>query len=563
MNLMFKILVLGFFLCLLSCQEDNTQTKSKKHGRSLTLVKPIERLNNFDPSKIRISENIITYGASLEALVSLNPKTLVLEPVLAEDFSISNNCKQATYKLRKNVYFHDSPIFKDGKGRMLNAHDVKACFDHLADISRENVIYFFLSQTIVGVKEYHNSIRSGNPLPEGISGVKVIDDYTITIDLIKPECSFFEQTANLNFAIYPKEVLGTSNGFDIKNLVGTGPFIFNSNTDSLLIFKRNNKYWKTDSLGYKLPYLDSVRFIYKNQLTNFKDKIDSYKNNKLDIIEDIMASDLDAMMETIGDEEIDYESDEILNLTLAVFNCTAPPFNNKWVRKAFSHAFNREKIVDYIYNGDNWYGDYGFTLSNHFYETPVKSNDYNKDSALYCLQKGGFNNFSELPEIRISIPEGFPKIMSIIRLFNDENGANIIIDTVKKEMGGYSYVYGQAFRGKYQMIIGRRFLSYPSPESMLKMFYSKYIPTDKATMSSINIYRYANDKFDNILEQSLIEKDKAKKEILLKKAERIILNDAATIPLLYKENNIIRQKGLKNVPLSPLGGYDYSMIYWE
>ena len=78
------------------------------------------------------------------------------------------------------------PVFENtnGKGRAVKASDYKYCFDRLCASDVNNKGYEFIKDRIAGAKVYHELTANNQYPPEGCSGIKVIDDYTIQIILL-------------------------------------------------------------------------------------------------------------------------------------------------------------------------------------------------------------------------------------------------------------------------------------------------------------------------------------------------------------------------------------------
>ena len=118
-----------------------------------------------------------------EGLLKFDQANLNFLPSLAERWEINEDATSFTFHLRKGVMFHDDACFEGGKGREVKATDFKYCFDRIAVSSPENQMYWLFKDRVKGANEYHESVINKTPLEGGISGVKVIDAYTLQIDL--------------------------------------------------------------------------------------------------------------------------------------------------------------------------------------------------------------------------------------------------------------------------------------------------------------------------------------------------------------------------------------------
>lgn len=551
-------------LILFACKNPDVkkENKSKKHGGSFSLVKPLVQIKQFKPSAVHVDGTLRTLSSAMEPLIQTNPVSLKTEGVLAESFTLSEDCKTVTFKIRKGVFFQDHKMFTNDKGREVKANDVKFCLDYLADTSKNNYEYAGFASIIKGLKEYHESLKNGTPLKQGVSGVTVVDNYTLKLELLKPTCTILEQLAGKATYIYPREILQQETKFSIDNLVGTGPFKLEKASENKLTFSRNNNYWKRDDKGYSLPYLDSLTFYYRDYLLGFEEQIDAFINSKIDIIEEIRAANIDMLVNKLEDTKFEYNSKEALGFGALIFNCAEKPFDNKWVRRAFSHAVNRVKIADSLFNGDFYYSDRGYSISNNFYKTPVNSNAYNLDSAKYYLRKGGYSSFKNLPPIHIKILKKSTGFIAMMDILKKETGANIIIDTVQNTKD-FSKVMQSAVMGNYQCFIGTRFCDYASPKNILGMFNGEYVPNKKGVPSPINIARYKSQKVDSLLNKASKTADKNKRLSYYREAEKQLISDTPMEVLYYSEVNLLKKPSLKNLPLSVIGNFDYSTIYWN
>lgn len=559
----FHILIV-LTLLIYSCDSTNKKNEqnSPKHGGEFSLVKPLVQIDKFKPSSISVYGTVKTLSCALEPLIRTNPVSLKIEPVIAESFSLSDNCTKVTFKIRKGVYFHDHKLFKDGKGREVKAADIKFCLDYFADTSQDNYEYSAFESTIKGLKEHRESIIAGSPLKEGVSGVKIIDDYTISIELLKPSCTILEQLAGKPTWIFPREIIDQNTNFDIEYLVGTGGFQFESSDSVKLVFKRNNNYWNKDEDGFQLPYLDKLTFYYRDHILTFEEQIDAFVANKIDIVEEIRATDIDLLMEKLEDTKFEYNSKESLNFGALIYNCTKPPFDNKWIRKALSHAINRVKITDSLFNGDFYYSDRGFSISNNFYDPPVYSNEYNLDSSQYYLKKAGYNSFKEIPDIHIKILKKSTGFIAMIDIIKRETGAPFIIDTIENTRD-FNLVMQGAVMGDYQCFIGTKFLDYISPESILRMFNGKFLPEKENMPSPYNISRYKSQEVDSLLNVAASIQNKDERLLVFKKAESILVKECPMEPLFYSEVNLLNRPSMKNISLSVIGEIDFNIVYWE
>jgi peptide/nickel transport system substrate-binding protein len=133
---------------------------------------------------------------------------------LAKSWDVSADGLTYTFHLNEGVKWHD--------GEPFTAKDVAFTFTSLANPAYDGGAYSRI-QPVAGAEDFHNNKA------QGVSGIKVIDDNTITFTLVKPNASFL---ANLSIGIIPEHILKdvspsdwAKNDFN-RNPIGTGPFKF-------------------------------------------------------------------------------------------------------------------------------------------------------------------------------------------------------------------------------------------------------------------------------------------------------------------------------------------------
>jgi ABC-type transport system substrate-binding protein len=159
---------------------------------------------------------------------------------------VTNDGKTWTFHLRKGVMFHP-PV-----SREVTAADVKWSMERMLNPKmspRAPAGYMFSS--IVGVSE----LAAGKT--SHAKGIKVIDPYTLQIDLTAPDYVFSYVIALPFSAVLAKEwVAKYSNAEIARHPLGTGPFIFDhwtANQD--IVMKRNPDYFVDG-----VPYVDQLHF---------------------------------------------------------------------------------------------------------------------------------------------------------------------------------------------------------------------------------------------------------------------------------------------------------------
>lgn len=351
MNKFFLILIVGAFMFLFSCGDADNSLKKEvdsPYGGTLRLS---ER-RGYETLNPMMIQNIASFQIAsqiYENLLRFDEKDLSLQPSIAESWKVDDAGLVYTFKIKKGVYFHDDECFEDSKGRELTAHDVEYSFKRIC-LTPKSYAYRLFNKKVVGVKEFSllKTSEKGS-----IEGIKVIDDNTIQITLIKPSSNFLYSMAQLNTAIISKEAVDK---YGNKATIGTGPFKYVSAADSdeKTVLVRNENYHLSDKEGNKLPYLDTVVFYYINE---GKEQMKKFEKGELDVVSEIPPL---AIAELVQNQIEDFQSPPVKyvlenSTTLLVnyleLNTVRKPFNNIKVRQAFAMAIDKTKIVDEILKG--------------------------------------------------------------------------------------------------------------------------------------------------------------------------------------------------------------------
>ena len=161
-----------------------------------------------------------------------------IEPGLAESWEVSEDGLEYTFKLRQGVKFHTTDGFTPS--RDFNADDVIYSFERQLKPDHPD------HKLSGGTYEYF----TGMGMPDLITAIEKIDDYTVKFVLSKPEAPFlanlgmdFASVLSSEYADAMREA-GTPEKIDIDP-VGTGPFqLVAYQKDAVIRYKANPDYWQ-------------------------------------------------------------------------------------------------------------------------------------------------------------------------------------------------------------------------------------------------------------------------------------------------------------------------------
>lgn len=277
--------------------------------------------DTLDPHATRGTLTFQVVRSIYDTLLEPNQEGEIV-PALAESWEVSPDGLEWTFRLRQGVRFHH--------GRELTAVDVVATIDRILDpaFASPNVSDF-----------------------DAIDSAVAVDDYTVQLNLSRPQAPLLGALASGWSAILPADLIAGGHDF-AGNPVGTGPFVFDEWVrDSRIVLQRNDEYWMEDR-----PYLAGVTF---QIITERAVQVQGLLAGELDVVDIVTDTDIDLLQEN-PQTKLDTDLSSLV-MVLAVNN-GREPLDDLRLRQAISLAIDRQPVLDVAYGGGEPVGsfiDYG------------------------------------------------------------------------------------------------------------------------------------------------------------------------------------------------------------
>jgi oligopeptide transport system substrate-binding protein len=301
-----------------------------------TLVYEIATPSFIEPTQTFESSGVDIVSAVFDSLTQFDPKTNELLPDVATSWEPNEDNSVWTFHLKKGTTFHN--------GREVVAGDFKYAWERMADPANTSGIAYHLAP-IKGFDE-----MQGGTATE-LSGVKVIDDYTLEVTLNYPYGDFPYVVGHPCLAPLPKEEVDKDPAAFALMPVGNGPF----KMAEPWVADQYVKVVKYADYKGTQPHIDGIEFkIFAEVETAYME----FQAGNVDFLR-IPSGQLSAAQAQYGISDDGFTTNPgkqvITGSELAIYymdlNCEKPPFDNVLVRQAVSLAINRQAICDAVYEG--------------------------------------------------------------------------------------------------------------------------------------------------------------------------------------------------------------------
>jgi ABC-type transport system substrate-binding protein len=322
-----RALAAGACLAALAAAAEAQPVGDAKQGGSM-IVTYKDDVSTLDPAIGYDWQNWSMIKSLFDGLMDYEPGTTTLTPDLAESYTISEDGKVFTFKLRPGVKFHN--------GRELNADDVKYSIERVVNPATQSPGAGFFG-TIAGFAEFQSGAA------KEIGGIRVVDPLTVEFTLTRPDATFLHVMA-INFShVVPKEAVEEYGADFGRHPVGTGAYELAEWTlGQRLVFERNPDHWKAG-----VPKLDQITFEIGQEPTVALLRL---QRGEVDVLGDGIPP---AQFLEVKNDPEQWKNVVVggqLHTGYVTMNVNVPPFDDVRVRQAVNMAINKERVVQ-IVNG--------------------------------------------------------------------------------------------------------------------------------------------------------------------------------------------------------------------
>lgn len=243
-----------------------------------------------------------------------------IQPQMVGKWSVSKDNKTWTFQLRDGLEFHD--------GKPVTSEDV-----------------------VASLKRWASRDTFGGQLAKAIDKYETPDAKTFVIQLKEPFGLVTEAlgkpSSNVPF-IMPKRVADTPGDVQVKETIGSGPYVFKADEfrpGEKAVFLKNTKYKPraeapSGTAGGKNVYVDRVEWLF---IRDAQTQLNALLNGEADILEQPAFEQYATLRSNPGVELVDAQPAG--NQFILRFNFLHAPFDNEKVRRAAMLALGQEAFL--------------------------------------------------------------------------------------------------------------------------------------------------------------------------------------------------------------------------
>jgi peptide/nickel transport system substrate-binding protein len=484
--------------------------------------------------------NVLTDSASFEVgsliysgLVTRD-KDLNIIGELAESWEFSRDCLDLTFRLRRNVRWHD--------GRPFTADDV-----------------VFTYETMINPKTptaYREDFRA-------VDTVTAVDPYTLYVRYKRPHAKALQSWGTW---ILPRHVLETyvqegrlrEAPQNRSNPVGTGPYRFSEwKPGEKVVLVANHDYFEGR------PYLSRIVYrIIPSQATIFLELkakgVDSAGPAGLTALQFKRQADFPAFRKAYN--KFQYQDN---TYTYLGFNLGDPRFADRRVRQAFAHAINKRELIEGVRLGLGREATGPYKPGTWAYNPNVRTYPYDMDKARELLAAAGWRSRNA---DGILVKDGQPfafvlrtnqgnderrKVAEIVQASLKDLGVRVDIQVIEWASFLKEYIKKKRFEA---IILGWGIGL--DPDQYEVWHSSKTGPDD------LNRIGYANPEADEMLEKGRASCVEAERKKYYDRFQEILAEDQPIVFLYFRDALPVVSSRIHGIAPSPNGiRYNFNLWY--
>lgn len=475
---------------------------------------------SLDPARINDVYSRSVAQQIFDGLVRFD-QTLAITPALAEFWRASRDGLTWTFTLRRGVRFHH--------GREVTADDVVFSFSRILDPRLKS-----------SAAESFMPIKGARAFREGrartVVGLLALDARTVQVNLDEAFAPFVSVLAMGHAKILPRDVVEAKGEAFGREPVGTGPFRFAQwERGRSIVLTANPHYFEGP------PRLG--RIVYR--IFPGDNSVAMFEEFRKGLLEDSQVPTPGHRRITAGGgSDYVYVKRPMFNLRFYGLNARIKPLDDRRVRLAIVRAVDQASILADVFAGR-------FTPARGIlppgtlgFNPQLKPATSDPEHARDLLAQAGYPGGRGLPPITVwSGARSERVVREHEHMRRDLAAVGIRADfKYQTEWPAFQKLLEE---GRAPAFLYAWFADVPDPDNFLFLLFHSRSPR--------NYMGYANPMVDGLLARARAEPDVPRRVDLYRRAEQLIIDDAAVLPVWHYPYERVFQRYVKSVEVNGLG----------
>ena len=483
-----------------------------KSGGSVTIVRN-EDAQGFDKTMVFSNGSIWIYVNLWENLTISSADGKSVEPWIAESWTQSKDKLTWTFKIKEGVKF--------GDGSPMTSEDIKFTLDEAGSTK--------------GGWEFINS---------AIKTVSAPDPTTLVIETKYAWAPLLADLACPNNGIVPKDYGGKSKAAFYNAPVGTGPFLWGEwKKGQSTTLKKNPHYWRKDSSGTQLPYLDQVVW---SVVADDNTRNVQVEGGQAQINENPPFSTV-SQLESSG--KVDVTLFPSTRTDYILMNQKVKYFQDQNVRLAVSYAIDRESLIKAVLFGHGTPANSLFMPTVPFYDKATPGQSFDMDKAKQALAASKYPDGFAITYSASSGDSVDAAVAQVLQASLKDLGITMTIKNVDP-----SALHTAETNQDYQIAHSYWTMDIADPDELVQF---AVLPEGGGHSFDTG---YLDKHAQQVARQAEREFDEGKRQQLYSELQKVLAESAFLPPLWYQPMPYATAKTVKGFFVKPTGLYDMGVV---
>jgi ABC-type oligopeptide transport system substrate-binding subunit/class 3 adenylate cyclase len=477
----------------------------------------------LDPTMCGDTASSMMIKQLFSGLVEGDPTSEVV-PDVAQSWEMSEGGRKYVFHLRDDVYWSD--------GVPVTAEDFEYAWKRVLDPVTESPVVGLLYD-IKGARAF----RRGEVGREAV-GIQALDDLTLMVELEEPTGYFLHLLTHTACYPVPRRLVEARGETWIEAGVTNGAFRLET--------------WQRDGsavLAYNPEYHGRTRGnVHRVELCYPADpsaRLEMYEDDEVDIVYLIRFSpaEMDRIRQRYAGEFVSVSS---LGVQYLGFDVSQAPCDDPRVRRAFILATDRETLAAVTLRGYQFPAMGGFIPPGMPGHSAGIGLPYDPERARQLLAEAGYPGGRGFPHLNLPMWHDRKSWGEYLQIQWRENlGIEIAL-----EMMEWSRFLDRLRRERPPVYLLGWESDYSDPNSFMRAW-----PIEKIG--------WQNRAYDELVEEAARVTDQGQRMRLYQKADEILIEEAAIMPLTYEQEYLLVKPWVTKFPLSPIKGWFWKDLVIE